>query len=266
MLDTFDRSISSCVWPNSPGFHASRTIPGREYWCTVIYSGVAFRPEPEAAGCEITFLRRNNPSRGSHAASPHAVKIVVPNPSTTTTIAGKSSDPGTIILFPRRSMPEPTTPPEKPVTNPKSNSNPNSDDLPDHEIQALIRHNLSQFESAMNKGAASLSRKTSKRSRAKRSGLGFVQATLRYAQDDLSGAIEIMRDAIARADQSMGDKDPYRFYMHAVFADWLAESGAFDEARGHIDLAWNFVTTEPTGQVYLKEVTERKSKVDARLK
>jgi hypothetical protein len=99
--------------------------------------------------------------------------------------------------------------------------------------------------------------------------MGFAQAMMRYSQDDLVGAMEIMRKAVEQADESMPNNEPYRFYMHAVLADWLSEMGAsaeLEEARRHIEIAWRFVTTDQMGKVYLAEVRERKAKVEGRMK
>ncbi len=149
-------------------------------------------------------------------------------------------------------------------------------DIPQDELEASVRRELGEMEAAMGAESKRLEKKPSKRAKSKRSGISFSQATLRYAKDDLAGAVEIMRKAVAAADESMGDKEPYRFYMHAVLGDWVSElaltgggagdRAAIEEARRHIERAWAFVTTEPMGKVYLEEVRERKAKVEARLK
>jgi hypothetical protein len=141
--------------------------------------------------------------------------------------------------------------------------------IPADELAGAVRHDLTEMEAALGQEVKRLAKRKSKGWRSKRSGMGFAQAMMRYLQDDLAGAVEIMRKAVEQADQSMPDNEPYRFYMHAVFADWVSELGGaaeLEEARRHIDSAWAFVTTDQMGKIYLAEVRERKAKVDGRMK
>src|SRR5262249_43669206 len=143
------------------------------------------------------------------------------------------------------------------------------EDIPKEEFVATVRHDLTEMELAIGREVKRLTKRKSKGSRSKRSGMAFGQAMMRYLQDDLAGAIKVMRKAVEQADESMPNNEPYRFYMHAVLADWLSELGAtanLEEARRHIDIAWTFVTTDQMGKVYLAEVKERKAKVEGRMK
>jgi hypothetical protein len=142
-------------------------------------------------------------------------------------------------------------PDEKPVIN-------------DVALEGAMRRELTAMDDALASEAARIGGSDSTRSKRKRSGLGIAQATTKYAMGDLASAVKIMREATAHADESMPATEPYRFYMHAVLADWLSEAGEHDEATAHIGIAWAFVTTEPAGAVYLEEVRERKQKVDKR--
>jgi hypothetical protein len=149
------------------------------------------------------------------------------------------------------------------------------DNIPEDELAAALRRELTVMERAMGAEVARLDKQASKRAKSKKSGAGIQQATLRCAMGDLDGAVEILRKAVAAADESMGEREPYRFYMHAAFADWVSELGVkkglegaaeLEEARRHMEVAWKFVTTEEAGKVYLEEVRERKTKVDGRVK
>jgi hypothetical protein len=152
------------------------------------------------------------------------------------------------------------------MSNPKEKS---EEDIPEEELAAATGDMLTGMEAALGQEMKRLAKGKSKKSRSNRSGMRFAQAMMRYSQDDLAGAVEIMRQAVKQADASMPDNEPYRFYMHAVLADWVSELGGaaeLEEAQRHIDIAWAFVTTNPMGQVYLAEVTERKAKVQGRMK
>jgi hypothetical protein len=143
------------------------------------------------------------------------------------------------------------------------------EDIPDDELAAVVRHDLTEMEAALGQELKRLAKGKSKGSRSKRSGMGFAQAMMRYLQADLAGAVDIMRKAVEQADESMPDSEPYRFYMHAVLADWLSELGAaaeLEEARRHIEIASTFVTTHRMGKVYLAEVREREAKIEGRMK
>ena len=151
----------------------------------------------------------------------------------------------------------------------RKRKNESVEDIPEDEFAAMARHELTEMEAALWQEVERLAKGKSKRSRSKMSAMTFAQAMMRYLQDDLLGAVEIMRKAVQKADKSMSNNQPYRFYMHAVLADWLSELGtttAIEEARRHIEIAWTFVTTDQMGNVYLAEVKERKAKVEARMK
>jgi hypothetical protein len=145
----------------------------------------------------------------------------------------------------------------------------NESDMSDAEIAAIVRRDLKDWEAMIGHEEKRLAKGKSKASRSKRSGMTFAQAMMRYLQDDLAGAVKIMRKAVQRADESMPENEPERFRMHAVLADWLSELGGpleLEEARQQIEIAWAFVTVHPIGKVYLAEVTERKTKVEERMK
>lgn len=136
--------------------------------------------------------------------------------------------------------------------------------IPDAVLDAAMHRELASMDAALAQEAACVGKPGLKRSKGKRSGLGIQRAMVKYAMGELTAAVAILREAVAQADESMPAKEPYRFYMHAVLADWLSEAGEVHEAAGHLDIAWVFVTTESAGAVYLEEVRERKRKVDER--
>lgn len=118
----------------------------------------------------------------------------------------------------------------------------------DAEIAAAIGRELGAMEEAILK----VKKKGAKR-------LGFHHAALRYAQGDVTGAVEILRQAVAR----LRENEPYRYYMLSVLADWMSEAGEAEEAGRLIELAWAGVAP---GGVYFEEIKERKGKVEWRLK